>query len=118
MLRPDLPKENVDGEAVEWAVSRLRARPERRKILLVVSDGAPVDDSTLTANPQDYLHRHLVDVINTLVSKGDVALGAIRIGASTPEYYPTSLEVDSPKEIGAALLALLERTVLSCSPVT
>lgn len=109
MLRPDLPKENVDGEAVEWAVSRLRTRPERRKVLLVISDGAPVDDSTLAANDPGILDRHLRRVVAEIDARGDVRLGAAGIGFDVGRYYSRATTVEVAEDIGAAAMELMER---------
>lgn len=111
MLRPDLPKENVDGEALEWAAARLRARPERRKILVVLSDGAPVDDATLAANGADYLDRHLRLVVDAIEQSGDIELVAIGIGFDVGRYYTNSKVVQTPKDLGAALVGQLEETL-------
>lgn len=112
MLRPDLPKENVDGEAVEWAASRLRARPERRKVLLVISDGAPVDDSTLMENDPDILARHLLHVVAGIQAKGDIQLGAAGIGFDVGRYYARAATVEVPEDIGSAVIGLLEQLLL------
>ena len=112
MLRPDLPKENVDGEAVEWAISRLRARPERRKILLVISDGAPVDDSTLMENDPGILERHLRHVIAEIQAAGDIQLGAAGIGFDVGRYYARAATVEVPEDIGAAVIGLTEQLLL------
>ena len=79
-MREGLLKENIDGEALEWAHRRLQTRPEQRKIMMVISDGAPVDDSTLSVNPSNYLERHLRDVIEMIERKSPVELLAIGIG--------------------------------------
>jgi len=114
MLRPDLLKENVDGEALEWASSRLRTYPHRRKILLVVSDGAPVDDSTLQANDPEILDRHLREVIHTLETSGDIDIAAIGIGLEfdVAKYYSTSVTIHTAEDLGAALISLLERLLI------
>lgn len=111
MLRPDLPKENVDGEALEWAAGRLRARPEHRKILVVLSDGAPVDDATLAANGEGYLDGHLRAVIRAIEQAGDVELAAIGIGFDVGRYYAHSSVIQTPGDLGDALIGLLERTL-------
>lgn len=87
MLREGLLKENLDGEAILWAHSRLQARPEQRRILMVISDGAPVDDSTLSTNGSDYLEHHLRDVIHHIETNSDVELLAIGIGHDVTRYY-------------------------------
>jgi len=113
MLRPDLPRENVDGEAVEWAVSRMRARPEMRKLLIVVSDGAPVDDSTLLENGPDYLSNHLKAVVAKLVADGDIYLGALGVGHDAGSYYPISENIEVPDDIFPALCRLITVTLSS-----
>lgn len=107
MLRPDLPKENVDGEAVEWAANRLRAMSCERRILLVVSDGAPVDDSTLEANDLEYLDRHLKSVIAGLTANGDIDLAAVGIGFDVSRYYRRSAVVQVPNDLGTAMIELI-----------
>ena len=87
MLREGLLKENIDGEAILWAHHRLTGRPEQRRILMVISDGAPVDDSTLSANPGNYLERHLREVIGWVETRSDVELLAIGIGHDVTRYY-------------------------------
>jgi cobaltochelatase CobT len=112
MLRPDLPKENVDGEAVEWAASRLRSRPNAHKILLVVSDGAPVDDSTLSANDLYILDHHLRTVIGELEESKDIRVAAVGIGFDVGRYYATSTTVATAGDLGAAIVGLLERSIV------
>jgi len=102
LLREGLLKENIDGEAVAWAAGRLRDRPEGRKILVVVSDGAPVDDSTLSVNPGNYLERHLRGVIASINESGDLWLAAIGICRDPSRYYPrrvTVLPADEPSQV-------------------
>ena len=113
MTRPELLKENIDGEALEWAVGRLRQRTEERKVLLVVSDGAPVDDSTLHANHGCYMVDHLLDVIARLDEVGGIELQALGIGYSVERYYPQSAHVEAPEEVGVALLGQIERLLTS-----
>ena len=91
-LNPDLLRENVDGEAIEWAVSRLTALPQPHKLLIVLSDGAPVDDSTLMENGPSYLWRHLRETIDGVGNDGMIALGAVGIGYRMDELYPCSRE--------------------------
>ena len=110
MLRPDLPKENVDGEAILWAASRLRFRPEKRKSS-VISDGAAVDDFTLLANDPDILERHLLDVVRALTAEQDVELLALGIGFDVSRYYPTSSEIQTADDLGTALIGLLEQII-------
>lgn len=111
MLRPDLPKENVDGEAIQWAVGRLRARPQTRKVLLVVSDGAPVDDSTLLSNTPDYLVRHLKSVIADLANDPGLHVAAVGIGFDVDRYYQTAATVETPDDLGVVMIGLLEKAL-------
>jgi cobaltochelatase CobT len=103
MLQPVILKENVDGEALWWAHERLLARREARRILLVVSDGAPRDDSTLDANDRDYLDRHLRQVIATIERSSPIELDAIGIGHDVTGYYARSLTLSRPEELGKAM---------------
>lgn len=109
MLHPDLPKENIDGEAIEWAVGRLRARPETRKILLVISDGAPVDDATLMANGPTYLHDHVLQVIREVETAADIELLGVGLGHAVGSYYRISAYCETPGSLAEATLSLLER---------
>ena len=99
MLREGLLKENIDGEALMWAHDRLMARPEQRRILMVISDGAPVDDSTLSVNPGNYLERHLRDVIEYVETRSPVELIAIGIGHDVTRYYKRAVTI---VDVGAA----------------
>ncbi|MBR1232217.1 cobaltochelatase CobT-related protein [Bradyrhizobium sp. AUGA SZCCT0182] len=108
MLRPDLPKENIDGEAVLWAARRLLALPQEKKHLIVLSDGAPVDDSTLQENGLSYLSDHLHEVVGQIKEAGRINLAALGLGHDASEYPVTSI-VDAPDELGGALVSLLER---------
>ncbi len=107
MLREGLLKENIDGEAILWAHGRLVQRPEQRRILMVISDGAPVDDSTLSANPGNYLERHLREVIAWVEARGEVDLLAIGIGHDVTRYYRRALTISDPEQLGGALLGQL-----------
>lgn len=113
MLRPDLTKENVDGEAIEWAVKRLRARPEPRKILIVISDGAPVDDSTLHENGLSYMQDHLIQVIGAVEAGADVELGAVGLGFDVSRFYAQSARAEAPDMLGAVMLDFLEATLIA-----
>ena len=104
MLREGLLKENIDGEALLWAHSRMVNRPEQRKILMVISDGAPVDDSTLSVNPGNYLERHLRDVINTLEMRHDVELTAIGIGHDVTRYYSRAVTIMDAEQLGGTMM--------------
>jgi cobaltochelatase CobT len=113
MLRPDLPKENVDGEALLWAVSRLRSRRESRKLLVVLSDGAPVDDSTLMANDLGYLDRHLRAVIQAIEAAGEIRIVSIGIGFDTSRYYATPTTITTPDDLGKTLIGALEAAIIA-----
>ncbi|MCB1885341.1 MAG: cobaltochelatase subunit CobT [Geminicoccaceae bacterium] len=107
MLREGLLKENIDGEAVLWAHQRLMARPEQRRILMVISDGAPVDDSTLSANPGNYLEKHLREVITFVEQRSEVELLAIGIGHDVTRYYRRAVTISDPEQLGGAMLKQL-----------
>ncbi len=109
MLREGLLKENIDGEALLWAHSRLLQRPERRKILIVLSDGAPVDDATLSANHPGYLEAHLRQVIAGIERRGAVELTAIGIGHDVGRTYRRAITIADPRDLAAALLERLEQ---------
>jgi len=104
MLREGLLKENIDGEALLWAHQRLLARPEQRRILMVISDGAPVDDATLSANPGNYLERHLRDVINFIETRSKVELTAIGIGHDVTRYYRRAVTLIDAEELGGTMM--------------
>ncbi|HMK89631.1 MAG TPA: cobaltochelatase subunit CobT [Methylocystis sp.] len=103
MMREGLLKENIDGEALDWAHRRLLARSEQRRILMMISDGAPVDDSTLSANPGSYLERHLRQVIFEIETKSPVELIAIGIGHDVTRYYRRALTIVDAEELGGAM---------------
>ena len=107
MLREGLLKENIDGEALLWAHSRLIARPEQRRILMVISDGAPVDDSTLSVNPGNYLERHLRDVIEWMEKRTDVELTAIGIGHDVTRYYHRAVTIMDAEQLGGTMMERL-----------
>jgi cobaltochelatase CobT len=107
MLREGILKENIDGEAIVWAHSRLLARSEARRILMVVSDGAPVDDSTLSVNPGNYLEKHLRDVITFIETRSPVQLLAIGIGHDVTRYYRRAVTLMDVDELGGAVMAQL-----------
>ena len=104
MLREGLLKENVDGEALAWSHERLLKRPEERKILIVISDGAPVDDSTLSANREDYLDNHLRQIIMQIEKDSPIELQAIGIGHDVTKYYKNALTINRAEELGEVLL--------------
>jgi cobaltochelatase CobT len=103
MMREGLLKENIDGEALDWAHKRLLARPEQRKILMMISDGAPVDDSTLSVNPGNYLERHLRWVIEEIETRSPVELIAIGIGHDVTRYYRRAVTIVDAEELGGAM---------------
>ena len=107
MLREGLLKENIDGEALAWAYRRLCSRPEHRRILMVISDGAPVDDSTLSANPGNYLERHLRDVIRDIEGRDLVELTAIGIGHDVTRYYHRAVTIVDAEELGGTMMQRL-----------
>jgi cobaltochelatase CobT len=104
MLREGLLKENIDGEALLWAHARLLARPEQRRVLMVISDGAPVDDATLSANPGNFLERHLRDVIGWIETRSPVELTAIGIGHDVTRYYRRAVTLVDAEELGGAMM--------------
>ncbi|HEY6993909.1 MAG TPA: cobaltochelatase subunit CobT [Xanthobacteraceae bacterium] len=103
MMREGLLKENIDGEALDWAHKRLLARTEQRKILMMISDGAPVDDSTLSVNPGNYLERHLRWVIEDIETRSPVELIAIGIGHDVTRYYRRAVTIVDAEELGGAM---------------
>ncbi|PSC04999.1 cobaltochelatase subunit CobT [Alsobacter soli] len=103
MMREGLLKENIDGEALDWAHKRLLARPEQRKILMMISDGAPVDDSTLSVNPGNYLERHLRWIIEEIETRSPVELIAIGIGHDVTRYYRRAVTIVDAEELGGAM---------------
>jgi len=103
MMREGLLKENIDGEALDWAHKRLLGRTEQRKILMMISDGAPVDDSTLSVNPGNYLERHLRWVIEEIETRSPVELIAIGIGHDVTRYYRRAVTIVDAEELGGAM---------------
>ncbi|MEL6584767.1 MAG: cobaltochelatase subunit CobT [Pseudomonadota bacterium] len=103
MMKEGLLKENIDGEALEWAQRRLLARPEQRRILMVISDGAPVDDSTLSANPAAFLEKHLRDVIAMIEKKRQIELLAIGIGHDVTRYYDRAVTITDVDQLAGAM---------------
>ena len=103
MMREGLLKENIDGEALLWGYDRLMARPEQRKIMMVISDGAPVDDSTLSVNVGNYLERHLREVIGFLEDRSPVELIAIGIGHDVTRYYKRAVTIVDAEQLGGAM---------------
>ncbi|RDD63418.1 cobaltochelatase subunit CobT [Ferruginivarius sediminum] len=107
MLREGVLKENIDGEALLWAHNRLIARSEQRRILMVISDGAPVDDSTLSVNPGNYLERHLREVIDEIERRSPVELTAIGIGHDVTRYYRRAVTIFDAEQLGGTMLERL-----------
>jgi cobaltochelatase CobT len=103
MMREGLLKENIDGEALDWAHQRLLGRPEQRRILMMISDGAPVDDSTLSVNSGNYLERHLRHVIEEIETRSPVELIAIGIGHDVARYYRRAVTIVDAEELGGAM---------------
>jgi cobaltochelatase CobT len=103
MMREGLLKENIDGEALDWAHKRLLGRSEQRKILMMISDGAPVDDSTLSVNPGNYLERHLRYIIEEIETRSPVELIAIGIGHDVTRYYRRAVTIVDAEELGGAI---------------
>jgi cobaltochelatase CobT len=104
MMREGILKENIDGEALLWAHQRLLARPEQRRILMVISDGAPVDDSTLSVNTGNYLEKHLREVIRNIEMASPVKLIAIGIGHDVTRYYRRAVTINDAEELGGAMV--------------
>jgi len=107
MMREGLLKENIDGEALQWAHNRLIARSEERKILMVISDGAPVDDSTLSVNSGTYLERHLRQMINWIEARSPVELIAIGIGHDVTRYYSRAVTIMDAEQLGGTMIGQL-----------
>ena len=107
MLREGLLKENIDGEALQWAYRRLLQRGEHRRILMVISDGAPVDDSTLSVNPGNYLEKHLREVIRDIELRDLVELNAIGIGHDVTRYYRRAVTIVDAEELGGTMMKKL-----------
>jgi cobaltochelatase CobT len=103
MMKEGLLKENIDGEALEWSHRRMAARPEARKVLMVISDGAPVDDSTLSVNPANYLEKHLRDVIAMVEKRKAVELIAIGIGHDVTRYYDKAVTITDVEQLAGAM---------------
>ncbi len=107
MLKEGLLKENIDGEAISWAFNRLKKRKEERKILMVISDGAPVDDSTLSVNSGDFLEKHLKKIVKSIEAKNDVEILAIGIGHDVSRYYNKAIKITDIHELGDVMISQL-----------
>ena len=107
MLKEGLLKENIDGEAISWAFNRLKKRKEERKILMVISDGAPVDDSTLSVNSGDFLEKHLKKIVKNIENKSDIEILAIGIGHDVSRYYKKAIKITDVQELGDVMIGQL-----------
>ena len=107
MLKEGLLKENIDGEAISWAFNRLKKRKEERKILMVISDGAPVDDSTLSVNSGDFLEKHLKKMVKFIEDKTDIEILAIGIGHDVSRYYNRAIKITDVNELGDVMISQL-----------
>jgi len=107
MLKEGLLKENIDGEAISWAYNRLKKRKEERKILMVISDGAPVDDSTLSVNSGDFLEKHLKKTVKFIETKSDIEILAIGIGHDVSRYYSKAIKITDVQELGDVMITQL-----------
>ncbi|MDA7756215.1 cobalamin biosynthesis protein CobT [Candidatus Pelagibacter sp.] len=107
MLKEGLLKENIDGEAISWAYNRIKRRKEERKILMVISDGAPVDDSTLSVNSGDFLEKHLKKIVKLIETKDDVEILAIGIGHDVSRYYSKAIKITDVHELGDVMISQL-----------
>jgi len=107
MLKEGLLKENIDGEAISWAFNRIKKRKEERKILMVISDGAPVDDSTLSVNSGDFLEKHLKKMVKFIETKSDVEILAIGIGHDVSRYYNKAIKITDVHELGDVMISQL-----------
>ena len=107
MLKEGLLKENIDGEAISWAYNRIKKRKEERKILMVISDGAPVDDSTLSVNSGDFLEKHLKKIVKFIENKSDIEILAIGIGHDVSRYYNKAIKITDVNELGDVMISQL-----------
>jgi cobaltochelatase CobT len=107
MLKEGLLKENIDGEAISWAFNRLKKRKEERKILMVISDGAPVDDSTLSVNSGDFLEKHLKKMVKFIEDKTEIEILAIGIGHDVSRYYDRAIKISDVNELGDVMISQL-----------
>ena len=107
MLKEGLLKENIDGEAISWAFNRIKKRKEERKILMVISDGAPVDDSTLSVNSGDFLEKHLKKIVKFIEDKSEIEILAIGIGHDVSRYYDRAIKITDVNELGDVMISQL-----------
>jgi len=104
MLKEGLLKENIDGEAVQWAFNKMLKRKDERKILMVISDGAPVDDSTLSSNNSNYLEKHLKNVVKWIENNSNIELLAIGIGHDVTRYYKRAIKITDVQDLGDVMI--------------
>ena len=104
MLKEGILKENIDGEAIKWALNRIKKRKEERKIIMVISDGAPVDDSTLSTNPGDYLEKNLKQTVKFIEDKSNIEILAIGIGHDVSRYYSKAIKIADVQELGDVMI--------------
>ena len=104
MLKEGLLKENIDGEALMWAFNRISKRGEERKILMIISDGAPVDDSTLSVNSGDYLEKHLKQTVKWIEENSNIEVLAIGIGHDVTRYYKKAIKIADVQELGDVMV--------------
>jgi cobaltochelatase CobT len=107
MLKEGLLKENIDGEAISWAFNRIKKRKEERKILMVISDGAPVDDSTLSVNSGDFLEKHLKKIVKYIEERTEIEILAIGIGHDVSRYYNRAIKITDVNELGDVMISQL-----------
>ena len=107
MLKEGLLKENIDGEAISWAFNRIKRRKEERKILMIISDGAPVDDSTLSVNSGDFLEKHLKKMVKFIEDKSEIEILAIGIGHDVSRYYNKAIKISDVNELGDVMISQL-----------
>ena len=116
MMREELLKENIDGEALIWAHNRLVVRPEQRRVLMVISDGLPVDNSTLLVNPNNYLEQHLKYAIDQIENYSGVELIAIGIGHDVTHHYRRAVTITDAEQLGGAMTEQLAALFDAQSP--
>ena len=109
MLKEGLFKENIDGEALLWAFNRIAKRKEERKILMIISDGAPVDDSTLSVNSGDYLEKHLKQAVKWIEENSNIEILAIGIGHDVTRYYKKAIKIADVQELGDVMVNQLTK---------
>ena len=109
MLKEGLLKENIDGEAISWAYNRLTKRKEERKILMIISDGAPVDDSTLSSNTGDFLEKHLKQTVKWIEENSNIEILAVGIGHDVTRYYKKAIKITDVQELGDVMINQLTK---------